>query len=57
MFTMATKIQLESLVSKVLELQFSGITVFSVTFDPCFLVINTSGDTISIDTDGKDSIL
>ena len=54
---MATKIQLEAMVKKVLELQYNHMTVFSVTFDPCFLIINTSGDTISIDTDGKDKIL
>ena len=54
---MATKIQLEAMVKKVLELQYNNITVFSVTFDPYFLVISTADDTISIDTDGKDEIL
>lgn len=51
---MATKIQLEALVKKVLEIQYNGFTVFSVTFDPRFLLINTSSGRIVIDTDGKE---
>ena len=52
---MATKIQLEALVTKILELQYYGETVFSVMFDPCFLIINTSSSRkIFIDTDGNE---
>ena len=52
---MATKIQLEAMVKKVLELQYYGETVFSIMFDPCFLIINTaSPKKIFIDTDGRD---
>ncbi len=52
---MATKIQLEAMVNKVMELQYYGETIFSIMFDPCFLIINTaSTKKIFIDTDGKE---
>ena len=34
---MATKIQLEAMVTKILELQYYGESVQSINFDPCFL--------------------
>ena len=52
---MATKIQLEALVNKILELQYHGVTVFSVMFDPCFLIISTSDGRIALDTDGRET--
>ena len=52
---MATKIQLEAMVKKILELQYNGVTVHAVYFDPCYLIISTAGKgPIRIDTDGKD---
>ena len=51
---MATKIQPEALVKKILELQYNGITVHAVYFDPTFLIIATaSNGTIQVDTDGR----
>lgn len=52
---MATKIQLEAMVTKILELQYYGETVHVVYFDPCNLAMHTaSGKIICIDTDGKE---
>ena len=52
---MATKIQLQALVNKVLELQYNGESVHSVTFESYFLLIHTArGLKVEIDTDGKD---
>ena len=52
---MATKIQLESMIKKILELQYYGETVHAVYFDPTFLIISTaSGNPVRIDTDGKE---
>lgn len=52
---MATKIQLESLVKKILGLQYCGETIHVVYFDPYSLAIHTAdGKIIHIDTDGKE---
>lgn len=51
---MATKIQLEAMVTKILELQYYGADVFSVIFDPFLLAITSSKGKIFIDTDGKE---
>ena len=52
---MATKIQLEAMVTKILELQYYGETVHVVYFDPCYLIISTAtGSPIRIDTDGRE---
>lgn len=53
---MATKIQLEAMVKKILELQYYGETVHAVYFDPTFLIISTAtSGRITIDTDGKEN--
>jgi len=53
---MATKVQLEAMVKKVIELQYYGETVHAVTFDPFYLLIHTANcRTIKIDTDGKEN--
>ena len=52
---MATKIQLESVVKKVLELQYYGETTHMITLDPIHAVIHTAdGNVYIIDTDGRD---
>lgn len=51
---MATKIQLEAMVKKILELQYCGNEVFSVMFYPIYIVINTSQGKVFIDTGGKE---
>lgn len=52
---MATKIQLEAMVTKILELQYYGESVHVVYFDPCHLTIHTATNKITyIDTDGKE---
>lgn len=52
---MATKIQLEAMVKKILELQYYHETVHVVYFDPYNLAMHTaSGKIICIDTDGKE---
>ena len=54
---MATKIQLEALIKKILELQYYGESVHAVTFEPYFLLIHTaSSKKYAIDTDGKDGL-
>ena len=51
---MATKIQLEAMVNKILELQYYGETVQSITLDPLYVLIHTANlRTIRLDTDGK----
>jgi len=52
---MATKIQLEAMVQKILKLQSENESVHSVTFDPYHLAIYTgSGRIICIDTDEEE---
>ncbi len=51
---MATKIQLEAMVTKILELQYYGETAQMITLDPLYVVIHTAnGNNYSIDTDGR----
>jgi len=51
---MATKIQLEEMVTRILELQYYGETVHMANFGPYYITLHTaSGRIISIDTDGR----
>ena len=52
---MATKIQREAMVKKVLELQYYGETVHVANFGPYYIAIHTAnGKILCIDTDGKE---
>lgn len=52
---MATKIQLEAMIKKILELQYYGETAQMITLDPLYVIIHTAdGNNYSIDTDGRD---
>lgn len=51
---MATKIQLETMISKIFELQYNADDIFSVMFYPIYLVINTSKGKTFVDTDGNE---
>ena len=52
---MATKIQLEAMVTKILELQYYGETTHMANFGPYYITLHTaSGKNFSIDTDGKE---
>ena len=53
---MATKIQLEAMVTKIVELQYYGETVHCITLGPTYLLIHTANyRTIKLDTDGKET--
>lgn len=52
---MATNIQLEAMVKKILELQYKGETVHVITLDPLYILIHTGNHrTVRIDSDGKE---
>ena len=54
---MTTKVQLESMVTKILELQFYGEDVRMANFGPWYISLHTAnGRIVSIDTDGKEKI-
>ena len=53
---MATKIQLEAMVTKILELQYYGETVHCITLGNDYILIHTGNyRTVKLDTDGKET--